>query len=187
MVDFSMTSLEYFKSRDRHVDFCCEEDEECLDKLPSCVSITLADGSVYPSKGLVDFADPMVDTATGTVSVRAEMPNPDGLLLPGEKTKVKVLVDVLEGVMTVPSVAVRGERGRYYVYVVSADGVVTKRPVAVGSKSGRWIAVKDGLAPGEMVAVDGFEALAKAKVVKPVGVPADFDRKNAAMPSEDRK
>ena len=187
MVDFSMTSLEYFKSRDRHVNFCCEEDEECLDKLPSCVSITLADGSVYPYKGLVDFADPMVDTATGTVSVRAEMPNPDGLLLPGEKTKVKVLVDVLEGVMTVPLVAVRGERGSYYVYVVSADGIVTKRPVAVGSKSGRWIAVKDGLAPGEMVAVDEFEALAKAKVVKPVGVPADSDRKNAAMPSEDRK
>ncbi|MDE5813668.1 MAG: efflux RND transporter periplasmic adaptor subunit, partial [Muribaculaceae bacterium] len=94
MVDFSMTSLEYFKSKDRNVNLRCD-DGECLDRLPSYVTITLADGSEYPYKGLVDFADPVVDASNGKISVRAEMPNPDGCLLPGEKTKVRVLLDVL--------------------------------------------------------------------------------------------
>ena len=184
MVDFSMTSLEYFQSKDRHVNLRCE-DGECLDKLPSYVTITLSDGSEYPYHGLVDFADPMVDPATGTISVRAEMPNPDGSLLPGEKTKVKVLLDVLQGVMTVPAVAVREEDGEHYVYVVAADGSVESRQVTVGSKVGKWIVVKDGLAPGEMVATDRFGLLSEASVVKPVYV--DANQKNAAQPSEGAK
>lgn len=185
MVDFSMTSLEYFQSKDRHVNLRCE-DGECLDKLPSYVTITLSDGSEYPYRGLVDFADPMVDPTTGTISVRAEMPNPDRSLLPGEKTKVKVLLDVLQGVMTVPAVAVREEEGGRYVFVVSADGSVEKRQVTVGSKVGKWIVVKEGLAPGDMVATDRFELLSEASMVRPV-VSAKVNLKNAAQPSEDSK
>lgn len=184
MVDFSMTSLEYFQSKDRHVNLRCE-DGECLDKLPSYVTITLSDGSEYPYRGLVDFADPMVDPTTGTISVRAEMPNPDGSLLPGEKTKVKVLLDVLQGVMTVPAVAVREEEGGQYVYVVSANGSVENRQVTVGSKVGKWIVIKDGLAPGEMVATDKFELLSEAAVVRPVY--AKYNNKNAVQPAEDSK
>lgn len=184
MVDFSMTSLEYFQSKDRHVNLRCE-DGECLDKLPSYVTITLSDGSEYPYRGLVDFADPMVDPTTGTISVRAEMPNPDGSLLPGEKTKVKVLLDVLQGVMTVPAVAVREEEGGQYVYVVSANGSVENRQVTVGSKVGKWIVIKDGLAPGEMVATDKFELLSEAAVVRPVY--AKYNNKNAVQPTEDSK
>ena len=58
------------------------------------ITVTLADGSVYPYSGLVDFADPQVDPQTGTFSVRAEMPNPDQSLLPGQFTKVRLLLDV---------------------------------------------------------------------------------------------
>ena len=186
MVDFSMTSLEYFNSKDRKVNLRCE-DGECLDKLPSYVTITLADGSEYPYRGLVDFADPVVDTTTGTISVRAEMPNPDGCLLPGEKTKVRVLLDVLEGVMTVPAVAVQDSGAEKYVYVVSADGHVERRSVTVGDTVGRLVIVKDGLAPGEMVAVDQFGLLSGTAVVKPVGVSANYDSKKAAQPSEDSR
>ncbi|MDE6291451.1 MAG: efflux RND transporter periplasmic adaptor subunit [Muribaculaceae bacterium] len=186
MVDFSMSSLEYFKSKDRDVNLRCE-DGECLDKLPSYVTITLADGSEYLYRGLVDFADPVVDPSTGTISVRAEMPNPDGCLLPGEKTKVKVLLDVIEGAMTVPAVAVRESAGEHYVFVVSANGSVESRRVTVGSRSGRWIVVKDGLSPGEMVATDRFELLSDAVVVKPVVVSAKVKPVNAAKPSEDSK
>lgn len=186
MVDFSMTSLEYFKSKDRNVNIRCE-DGECLDKLPSYVTITLADGSEYPYRGLVDFADPVVDATTGTISVRAEMPNPDECLLPGEKTKVKVLLDVLQGVMRVPAVSVREEDGEDYVYVVSADGSVESRPVTVGSKVGKWIVVKEGLSPGELVATDKFDILSDAVVVKPVCISSKADTKNAALPTEDPK
>ena len=168
LVDFQMTSLEYLKSKDRSVNIMCEDGSECLDKLPSYVNITLADGREYPYKGLVDFADPVVDTKTGTFTVRAEMPNPDGLLLPGENTKVKVLHDILKGAMTVPAVAVRGEGSDRYVLVVSADGTVEKRKVSVGETVGKRIVVSDGLKVGEKVAIDKFDVLSNGIAVNPV-------------------
>ncbi|MDE5793331.1 MAG: efflux RND transporter periplasmic adaptor subunit [Muribaculaceae bacterium] len=168
LVDFPMTSLEYLKSKDRSVNIMCEDGSECFDKLPSYVKITLADGSDYPYNGVVDFADPVVDTKTGTFTVRAEMPNPEGCLLPGEKTKVKVLLDVVKGAITVPAVAVRGKGDDKYVFVVSADGVVEKRSVSVGELSGKNIIVKKGLKIGERVATDNFEQLANGIVVKVV-------------------
>ncbi|MDE6228325.1 MAG: efflux RND transporter periplasmic adaptor subunit, partial [Muribaculaceae bacterium] len=85
-IDFSMTALDYLRSKDRNVSL---GGDELSNKQASHVTITLADGSEYPFKGLVDFADPQVDPKTGTFSVRAEMPNPGHLLLPGEFTKVK--------------------------------------------------------------------------------------------------
>lgn len=184
LVDFSMTSLEYFKSKDRDVNIRCEDDGECLDCLPSYVTITLADGSDYPYRGVVDFADPVVDTSTGSISLRAEMPNPDGRLLAGEKTKVKVLLDVLNGVITVPAVAVRDEDGEKYVYVVKMDGDVETRPVEVGSKVGKLMVIKEGLKPGEMVATDGFELLSEAVMVTPVAVNQNDIRTNSSKPSE---
>ena len=186
MVDFSMTSLEYFKSKDRNVNLRCE-DGECLDKLPSYITITLADGSEYPYRGLVDFADPVVDTSTGTISVRAEMPNPEGCLLPGEKTKVKVLLDVLDGAMTVPAIAVREEDGEHYVYVVSADGSVESRPVTVGSMVGKWAVIRKGLTPGELVATDKFEILSDVAVVKPVFMPGKAKTGKSAKPLEEKR
>lgn len=177
LVDFQMTSLEYLKSKDRNVNIMCEDGGECFDKLPSYVSITLADGSEYPYKGLVDFADPVVDTKTGTFTVRAEMPNPDGCLLPGETTKVKVLHYVLKGTMTVPAVAVRGEGNDRYVFVVSSDGTVEKRQVSVGKIVGKRIVVVDGIKAGEMVAVDKFDMLFNGIVVDPVS-----NSKKAVMP-----
>lgn len=187
MVDFSMTSLEYLKSKDRNVNIRCEDDGECLDALPMYVSITLADGSEYPYRGLVDFADPVVDTNSGKFSVRAEMPNPESRLLPGEKTKVKVLLDVLEGAMTVPVVAVRDEDGAKYVFVVSADGIVEKRNVSVGAPVGKRIVVKSGLAPGEMVATDKFDLLFDGEKVSPLGAEDKNNSKKSAQPSEDKK
>lgn len=187
LIDFPMTSLEYLKSKDRNVNILCNDGSECIDKLPSYVNITLADGSEYPYNGLVDFADPVVDTKTGTFSVRAEMPNPDGCLLPGESTKVKVLLDVVEGAMTIPAVALREGDNDKYVFVVSADGLVEKRQVSVGDLVGNRIIVKKGLMAGEMVAVDKFDILIENDKVTPVCVPIKEISKKSAMPSEGKK
>ena len=78
-------------------------------------------------RGLVDFADPQVDPQTGTFSVRAEMPNPDHILLPGQFTKVKLLLDVLERAVVVPKKALIIEKGGAYVFVVRRDSIVEKR------------------------------------------------------------
>ena len=77
-VDYSMTALEYLKSRQRNVVIGQKDSTRSWQPY---VTITLADNSEYPYKGMVDFADPQVDPKTGTFSVRAEMPNPDRVLL----------------------------------------------------------------------------------------------------------
>ncbi|MDE7443679.1 MAG: efflux RND transporter periplasmic adaptor subunit, partial [Muribaculaceae bacterium] len=88
-IDFSMTSLEYLKSKARNVNLGQRDSTRTWD--PS-ITITMADGGLYPHSGLVDFADPQIDPKTGTFSVRAEMPNPDHVLLPGQFTRVKLLM-----------------------------------------------------------------------------------------------
>lgn len=171
-VDFSMTALDYLRSKDRNVAISSADGEE-LNKLQSYVTITLADGSEYPFKGLVDFADPQVDPKTGTFSVRAEMPNPERSLLPGEFTKVKVLLDVRKGAVEIPSKAVVVEKGGAFVYVVRPDSVVEKRFIETGPESENNILVERGLARGEKIVTEGYHKLAHAMKVLPVVERAD--------------
>lgn len=102
LVDFSMTALDYLKSKERNVTF---GQKDSTRSWQPTVTITLPDNTVYEHKGLVDFAAPQVNPKTGTFSVRAELANPDHVLLPGQFTKVKVLLDVRENATVVPQKA----------------------------------------------------------------------------------
>lgn len=164
-VDFSMTALDYLRSKDRNVSLGETEGNK---KMKSYVNITLADGSVYPYKGIVDFADPQVDPKTGTFSVRAEMPNPDRQLLPGEFTKVKVLLDVREKAIEIPVKAVVTEKGGAFVYVVRPDSVVEKRFIETGPETGNKVIVERGLAAGEKIVTEGYHKLTHSMKVNPV-------------------
>ncbi|MCM1066232.1 MAG: efflux RND transporter periplasmic adaptor subunit [Muribaculaceae bacterium] len=170
LVDFSMTSLDYLRSKDRNVNLGHHEGS---DRQDSYVTVTLADGTVYPHRGNVDFASPQVDSSTGTFSVRAEMPNPDRALLPGEFTKVKVLTDVRIDAIEVPAKAIEIEKGGAYVYVVRPDSIVERRYVETGPELGNSIIVERGLAPGEDLVVEGYHKLHHGTKVRPVPVPAD--------------
>ena len=108
LVDFSMTALDYLKSKERNVNIGQKDQNRSWQPT---VTITLPDNTTYPFKGLVDFAEPQVDPRTGTFSVRAEMPNPDHVLLPGQFTKVKALLDVREKATVVPQKALIIEKG----------------------------------------------------------------------------
>ncbi|MDE5675311.1 MAG: efflux RND transporter periplasmic adaptor subunit, partial [Muribaculaceae bacterium] len=154
----------------------------------------LADGTVYPHQGKVDFADPQVDPKTGTFSVRAEMPNPDRSLLPGEFTKVKVLLDVRENAITVPIKAMIIEKGGAFVYVVRPDSIVEKRFVETGPEIGNNIVIERGLAKDEKLVVEGYHKLTHGMIVKPIPAAADDNKKesgntenNGAQVKEDEK
>lgn len=164
-VDFSMTALDYLRSKDRNVNIGSADSTR---KWNSYVTITLADGSTYPHKGIVDFADPQVDPKTGTFSVRAEMPNPERNLLPGEFTKVKVLLDVRENALKVPSKALVIEKGGAYIYVVRPDSVVERRFVELGPEINNETIVERGLAADENVVVEGYHKLSHGIKVNPV-------------------
>lgn len=114
-VDFSMTGLDYLKSKARNVNL---GQKDSTRKWDPYITITLADNTQYPLRGLVDFADPQVDPETGTFSVRAEMANPDRILLPGQFTKVRLLLDVREDATVVPTKSVVIEKGGAYIFVI---------------------------------------------------------------------
>ena len=165
LVDFSMTALDYLNSKHRDVNIGQKSESRQWEPY---VTVTLADGSEYPFKGLVDFASPQVDPTTGTFSVRAEMPNPDHVLLPGEFTRVKVLKDVLTNAVNVPSKALEIERGGAYIYVVRPDSVVERRFVETGPETGNNVIIERGLSPDEKIVTEGFHKLRHGMKVRPV-------------------
>ena len=165
-VDFSMTALDYLRSKARNVNL---GQKDTTRKWNPYITVTLADGSQYPYRGLVDFADPPVDPQTGTFPVPAEMPNPDHILLPGQFTKVKLLLDVREDAVVVPTKALVIEKGGAYIYVVRPDSVVEKRFVETGPEiPDNKMVVERGLSPEERIVVEGYHKLQHGMKVEPV-------------------
>lgn len=156
LVEFKMTDLDYQRSKARNVNI---GQKDSLRKWDPYVTITLADKSVYKYRGLVDFADPQVDSKSGTFSVRAEIPNPDRELLPGQFTNVTLLLDVREDAVAVPSKALLIEKSGAYIFVLRNDGVAEKRFVELGPEVGNKTVVERGLLPGEQIVVEGYHKL----------------------------
>lgn len=163
LVDFSMTALDYLKSKERNVNLGQQVANRSWQPY---ITITLADNSQYPYKGLVDFADPQVDSQTGTFSVRAEMPNPQHVLLPGQFTKVRLLLDVRENAVTVPMKAVILEKGGAYIYIVRKNNTVEKRFIELGPQQENMVVVERGLVSGEMIVTEGYHKLQPGMKVK---------------------
>ena len=165
LVDFSMTALDYLKSKERNVILGQKDSTRSWQPM---VTVTLADNSEYPYKGLVDFADPQVDPQTGTFSVRAEMPNPDRVLLPGQFTKVRALLDVREHATVVPQKSLIIEKGGAYVFVMRRDSIAERRFIELGPEFGNNVVVERGIVPGEMLVTEGYHKLTPGVKMRPV-------------------
>lgn len=169
-VDFSMTALDYLNSKSRNVNF---GEVSSSRSWSPYVTVTLSDGTVYPYRGLVDFADPKVDPATGTFSVRAEMPNPDHTLLPGEFTRVRLLMDVREEAISIPAKAIEVEKGASYIYIVKPDSIVERRYVETGPEIDNAVIIERGLSNGETIIVEGYHKVKHGMKVDPLHVASD--------------
>lgn len=165
LVEFKMTDLDYQKSKARNVNLGQQDTSRHWNPY---VTITLADKSQYKYKGLVDFADPLVDAKSGTFSVRAEMPNPERELLPGQFTNVKVLLDVRENAVAVPTKAITIEKSGTFIFVVKRDGTVEKRFVQTGPEVGNVTVVERGLRANEVIVVEGQHKLSHGNKVEAV-------------------
>jgi multidrug efflux system membrane fusion protein len=119
--------------------------------------------------GLVATVDNAIDTSTDTIKVKAIFANADDALYPNQAVSVRLQLDTLANVLTVPQAAVlRGAQG-FYVYLVNADNSVSARVVKPGAVDGDWMAVEGPLQPGEQVVIDGVDRLrdgAKVEVIK---------------------
>lgn len=132
------------------------------------VHLVLEDGSTYPLPGRLDFVAMSIDEATGTAALRAEFPNPQRTLLPGQFVRARIEAGVQSRGLLVPQRAVTVSPQGATVLVVNPTNVVEARPVKVGAlEGGSWV-IQSGLTPGERVIVDGLQKAAPGKVVKPV-------------------
>jgi membrane fusion protein (multidrug efflux system) len=132
------------------------------------VKIVLADGTVVPAPGRVTFGDASFSRETGTFLVRAELPNKDGALRPGQFVRVLLEGAFWAGAIELPQRAVmQGPQGNF-VWVVDAESKAQMRPVTVGPLTGdRWL-IAEGLRAGERVVVDGGLKLAPGVTIQPV-------------------
>lgn len=139
------------------------------DKIP--VRIQLDDGSDYPHPGKLAFAGVIVNDTTGTLTLRAEVPNPEGLLMPGMYVKALLPTALAADALLVPQQSVtRDLAGKPNVMVVNADDVVEKRQIEVDRAVGAFWLLKSGLQAGERVMVDGFQRAKSGDMVKPAEV-----------------
>ena len=134
----------------------------------AAVSVLMDDGSIYPLRGTLLFSDLTVDPNSDQITLRAEVPNPQGALLPGLYVRVRLEQAQAPSAILLPQQAVaRGNAGDT-VQVVGTDGKVAQRAVKLGnSQGGKWV-VLEGLAAGEQVMVDGFQKLRGNAPVKAV-------------------
>ena len=139
---------------------------ESQDKNPHVtVHIRLPDGRPYAHVGRSNFLDVQVDTNTDTLAVRAVVPNPEGLLVPGGIVGVTVERGAPRSALVVPQAAVQLDQAGRYVLVVDAAKKVELRRVKTGVEDGRDIVVADGLKEGELIIVEGIQKVRPGQVV----------------------
>lgn len=133
------------------------------------ISLTLEDGSDYPLKGKLKFSEVTVDPGTGSVTLRAEFPNPDGKLLPGMFVQARLQEGVRSNALLVPQQAVqRDARGVASVWVVNGDNTVERREIETLRTVGNTWLVGSGLEPGERVVAEGTQRVRAGVEVTPV-------------------
>ncbi len=146
------------------------------------VEILLADGTIFPEKGRITFADAEFNPQTGTFLVRATFPNPAGILRPGQFVRANVLGAKRPHAMLVPQRAVQQGAKGHFLWVVNKEGQAEARPVVVGDWMGtNWI-ITEGLTAGEQVVVDGGLTLRPGAPVT-IKPPASHGESGAAGPA----
>ncbi len=131
------------------------------------LQLNLADGSTYPYRGRIIFADRQVNPQTGTIQIVGEFPNLRNLLRPGQYARVRALTEILKGALLVPQAAVTQLQGSYQVIVVGPDNRAQIRTVEVGPTVGSLWVIMSGLKPGERVVAVGAEKVKQGEPVKP--------------------
>jgi membrane fusion protein (multidrug efflux system) len=121
------------------------------------VRVTLPDGTLYEHAGRLNFLDVQVDPGTDTVTVRAELPNPDRVLVDGQFVGVRVERGEPERVLAVPQAALQLDQAGPYVLVVGGDDKVEARRVTLGDAEGAQVVVEGGLNQGERIIVEGIQ------------------------------
>lgn len=158
---------------DMHVDFSMSVDELTQVRQANTsgkrrVQVLLPDGSTYKHDGTLDFSADTVDPSTGAVALRARVPNPEHMLLPGTFVTVRATLGIQNNAFRVPALAVQRDVQGPYVMVVGKDGKVARKNVATQRQEGADWVVGSGVAPGDQVIVSGLQRVQPGAPAKAV-------------------
>ena len=178
-VDFSIAEVDYLRLIKRVPGLTRGEAPK---NRPPSLELILADGTVFPHKGRPIFIDRAIDLKTGTIPVRAEFPNPERVLRPGQFGRVRAVTEQIPNAVLVPQVAVREMQGVKTVLVVGEGDKVAQRTVTLREPYQNFYIVTAGLKPGERVIVEGLQKAQPGKQVKAEVKPAEGAQAPSASP-----
>jgi membrane fusion protein (multidrug efflux system) len=165
-VRFSISENDYLAFKKKAADGAKKED--------IVVEMVLGDGTIYPEKGKVDFADRSIDPQTGSLIVQAVFQNSNGVLKPGQYAKIRFVTDMLQDAVIVPQQAINQLQTDYQVFVIENNKIVPRK-VEVGMRVGSNWVIKSGLKGNEKVAMIGNAVVKPGIEVKPVDMNWDYD------------
>lgn len=129
------------------------------------VRVRLPDGSLYDQPGHLNFVDVTTDPGTDTVTLRAELPNPDGILVDGQYVGVTAQVGEPQSAILIPQSALQLDQQGVFVMVVDAEGKAQVRRIQAGREVGPDIVVTQGLEEGDLVITEGVQKIRPGQVV----------------------
>jgi membrane fusion protein (multidrug efflux system) len=184
-VNFPMSEIDYVRFPDRLKDLTKRDVAWAKQQFPKLdakqpaegedpgMELILADGSVYPHRGLLVSANRQVDASTGTIQLQAFFPNPQASLRPGQYARVRIpREDQGKGVLIVPEKALINVQGSYSIAVVGKDHKVKLRQVDLGPPARGLRIVLKGVNEGETIVVDGVQKVSDDSLVNPKPAPA---------------
>jgi membrane fusion protein (multidrug efflux system) len=170
----SLSEQEYMNAQDSK--------QKQAGKVP--LELILADGTVFPQKGEVAFADRQVDVRTGTIKVATLFPNPKNVLRPGQFARIRAQMGLKKNAMLIPQRAVTEVQGRYLVAVIGADNKVAIKQVKAAERFGQLWVIDEGLQAGDKVVAEGIQKVKEGMVVSPKPFEPQASKPESAQKSE---
>jgi membrane fusion protein (multidrug efflux system) len=132
------------------------------------VKMTLADGSAYPLKGKLSFADRQIDPSTGALTLEAVFKNTDGILRPGQYVKLKLTTDYRENALLIPQRAVNEMQGIYQVFALGDSNKLNVRLLKLGPAYNMSYIVESGLTKQDKIVIGGTQMIRSGSIVTPI-------------------
>lgn len=153
-VKFSINERDYLRFARKFTQAIKSLDEE--QELSNSLELILADGSIHEHKGRVTNYEAAINPTTGTLTLEADFPNPNTLVLAGQFARVRAVTQIKKGAILIPQRAMAELQGIFQVFIVNAEDIVEVRKVIPGPKYKNSIIIEEGLKPGERVATEGL-------------------------------
>jgi len=132
------------------------------------VSMTLDDGTRYPLKGRINFADRQVDPSTGAMTLEAQFRNTDNLLRPGQYVKLRLVTELRDNALLIPQRAVNEMQGSFQVFTVADSNKLDIKLIKLGPRYNMSYIVEEGLSKGDRIVIGGTQMLRSGSVIAPI-------------------